>query len=112
MFTSVCRAPVERNTSELLLAEFISQHASRELYDDTDHVTLVCVRTKHLRADSLVQFVKASFDPKKPIRVVFSGEEAVDDGGPRRKYFRLLCNAINSLGPTLIFHVIIACVAS
>ena len=47
------------------------------------------VRRKSLWEDSVVQFLKCSFDPHKSI-----GEEAADGGGPRKEYFRLLCRSI------------------
>ena len=40
------------------------------------------------------QFLKHSFNPRKQIRVIFHGKEAVDGGGPCREYFRLLCSSI------------------
>ena len=40
------------------------------------------------------QLLKHSFNPRKQIRVIFHGEEAVDGGGPCREYFRLLCSSI------------------
>ena len=64
-----------------------------ELYRDIDDVTLISVWRNHLWSDSVFQFRKCSFDPRKPIRVVFHGEESADGGGPRKEYFRLLCNA-------------------
>ena len=62
--------------------------------NNTDDVTLICIRRNHLWSNSLSQFSKPSFDPTKSIRVIFSGEEGVDGSGPRKEYFRLLCMAI------------------
>ena len=56
--------------------------------------SIISVRRKYLWEDSVVQFLKRSFDPHKSIRVIFLGEEAADGGGPRKEYFRLLCRNI------------------
>lgn len=44
--------------------------------------------------DALRQFTKTSFDVSKLLQVRFIGEEAVDEGGPRREFFHLLIRAI------------------
>lgn len=80
--------------SNISLAEIVRQQVDRVLSATSESITLICVRRKHLWEDSVLQFLKRSFDPRKPIRVVFHGEEAVDGGGPSREYFRLLGNAI------------------
>lgn len=83
-YTYDCRV----GDTEANLADILQSHAEHELSGGNNGVTLVCVRRNHLWADSVVQFLKPSFDPRKPIPVVFHGEEAVDGGGPRREYFR------------------------
>ena len=62
--------------------------------DTYDVCTRICMRRKHLWTDSVSQFLKRSFNPKKSIRVIFGGEETVDRGVPSREYSRLLCLAI------------------
>ena len=54
------------------------------------------VRRQHVWKDSLRHFARPSFDIHKEIRVSFVGEEAVDVGGPRREYWRLLMKAMAS----------------
>lgn len=79
------------------LSEILSAHILIEQYpalDDDDDITFLSVRRSHLWHDSVAQFTKLSFDPKKTIRVIFHGEEAVDGGGPCREFFRLLCSEI------------------
>lgn len=75
------------------LSEIIANHATAVL-NNTDDVSLICIRRNYLWSDSISQFSKPSFDPTKSIRVIFNGEEGVDGGGPRKEYFRLLCLAI------------------
>ena len=62
--------------------------------DTYDVCTRISMRRKHLWTDSVSQFLKRSFNPKKSIRVIFGGEETVDRGVPRMEYSRLLCLAI------------------
>lgn len=45
------------------------------------------VRRKHLWVDFKQAHTKFKLDPSMPIRVVFLGEPAVDDGGPKREFF-------------------------
>ena len=60
----------------------------------TEEYSRINVRRSHLFDDSFRYFSKASFDEHKLIRVVFIGEEAVDEGGPRREFFHLLTRDI------------------
>ena len=61
---------------------------------DIDDVQRLHVRRTHIFTDSLRQFTKSSFDVSKILQVTFVGEAAVDDGGPRREYFKLLQQSI------------------
>lgn len=67
-------------------------------------IELICVRRNQLWADSVVQFLKQLFDPRKSIRIIFHGEEAVDGGGPRKEYFRLLCKSIREESGAFFNH--------
>ena len=62
-----------------------------------DGHSLISVRRQHVWKDSLCQFARPSFSIQKQVRVSFVGEEAVDAGGPRREYWRLLMKSISSL---------------
>ena len=74
------------------LADILHVHIRQELSSNDHDISLISVRRRHLWDDSMTQFLKRTFDPRKPIRVIFLGEEAVDGGGPCREYFRLLCS--------------------
>lgn len=88
LFCSVC---IQEDTA-IPLSEIIPNHATAVL-NNSDDVSLICVRRNHIWSDSISQFSKPSFDPTKSIRVIFNGEEGVG-GGPRMEYFWLLCIAI------------------
>ena len=90
----LCRNADTGENTEQPLSQIIRHHKDRVLFGDKEEVSLICVRRNHLWADSVVQFLKKSFDPRKSIRIIFHGEEAVDGGGPRKEYFRLLCRSI------------------
>ena len=45
------------------------------------------VQRKHLWVDFKQAHAKCKLDPSTPIRVVFLGEPAVDDGGPKQEFF-------------------------
>lgn len=48
------------------------------------------VRRTHLFTDAVRAFSKPCFNVSKMLKVVFIGEASVDEGGPRREFFRLL----------------------
>ena len=54
-----------------------------------DSTTFLQVRRKHIWKDSLRAFKQRGFTPRKWLKIEFVGESAIDEGGPRREYFRL-----------------------
>ena len=61
------------------------------MLDDNDFShQRITIRRSSLLKDSYRQFTRSGFFVNKPLRVIFIGEEAVDEGGPRREYFNLL----------------------
>ena len=54
-----------------------------------DSTTFLQVRRKHIWKDSLCAFKQRGFTPRKWLKIEFVGESAIDEGGPRREYFRL-----------------------
>lgn len=68
-----------------------------------DKVDAIDVRRAHLWADNVQAMTRQTFTGEKWLRVHFVFEEAVDDGGPRREFFRLAlqecCNSELFDGP-------------
>jgi hypothetical protein len=67
---------------------------------DEEARTYINVRRSQLWADSCRHLKKSKFNPKAEVSIKFadssgSGEGAIDAGGPRREYFRLLVRAVN-----------------
>ena len=62
--------------------------------EDNEDVQGVHIRRSHVFSDALRQFSKRSFDVCKMLKVQFIGEEAIDEGGPRREFFNLLTRKI------------------
>lgn len=54
-----------------------------------DSTTCIQVRRKYIWKDSLRAFKQPGFTARKWLQIEFVGESAIDDGGPRREYFRL-----------------------
>ena len=79
--------------NEVPLSDILGIHINQELLSG-DEVSIISARRKDLWEDLMRQFLKHSFNPRKHIRVIFHGEEAVDGGGPCTEYFRLLCSSI------------------
>lgn len=100
----VCRNADTGGNLEEPLSQIIELYKDRVLFCDQEEASLICVRRNQLWADSVVQFLKQSFDPRKSIRIIFHGEEAVDGGGPRKEYFRLLCKSIREESGAFFNH--------
>ena len=72
----------------------LKYHHSSLLSDDEDDVRRITVRRKHLLLDTLSTLRRIPWDKSKHLKVIFIGEPGVDDGGPKREYFRLLLQEI------------------
>lgn len=57
-----------------------------------DEVSRITVRRSHIWADSMRVLRRVHLE--KRLKVTFLGESAVDDGGPRREYLRLLMSTM------------------
>ena len=91
-------------SSGVTLAELVNTHMSQELSSNVVEISILSVRRKHLWEDSLAQFLKRSFDPRKPIRVIFHGEEAVDGGGGGGGHERnISASFVRAFGRNLVF---------
>lgn len=80
------------------LQSLLAEIRSNEIQLETR--SYINVRRSHLWTDSCRHFKKSKFSPKSVVSVKFadstgSSEGAVDAGGPRREYFRLLIRAVN-----------------
>ena len=67
---------------------------------DEEARSYINVRRSQLWADSCRHLKKSKFNPKAEVSIKFadssgSSEGAIDAGGPRREYFRLLVRAVN-----------------
>lgn len=50
--------------------------------------TEVVVRRRHILQSFYRAIRGTNFSYAKPVKIIFSGEDAVDEGGPRREFFR------------------------
>ena len=75
------------------------QHQERVMSGDPEDSQSIIVRRSHILADASRTFSRSTFNPTKFLKVTFVGEAAVDEGGPRREFFRLLIrSAVSSSG--------------
>ena len=58
----------------------------------------ILINRKNLLSSTLATIPRSRFSFLKPVNVSFSGEEAVDAGGPQGEYFRLLMPSLKNLG--------------
>ena len=57
---------------------------------------IVRVRRSHIVSDAAREILRRRGELRKPLKVVFIGEEGVDEGGPTREFFTLVTRAIFS----------------
>ena len=85
-------SPPKPNTT---LGSVLKEHFSFILiHDDPDDTNTVIVRRNHILNDALRAISQSSFNCHKLVQVIFLGEEAVDEGGPRREFFSLALQAM------------------
>ena len=82
------------------VAEIILDHKRKFLYSDNENCHRITVRCCHIFEDAMVA-IRRGFDEQKDLKVIFIGEPAVDDGGPRREFFVLLMGAVANSGSLL-----------
>lgn len=80
---------------EDILKQFVSENiqTTSTLGTEEDMVKITISR-KYVYSSTLRALQRPSFSFVKPVKVTFSGEAAVDTGGPRREYMRLLMAAV------------------
>lgn len=54
------------------------------------------MRRNNLVQDALVQLGNHTFDLKKPLKVIFVGEEAIDEGGVTKEFFQLVVSSLSA----------------
>ena len=86
---------VQRKTDPTVIKYVVQEHQRRVITSqDNEDVQRIHVRRASVFSDALRQFSKPTFDVSKLLQVWFIGEEAVDEGGPRREFFNLLMHDI------------------
>ncbi|KAH7441352.1 hypothetical protein KP509_03G034500 [Ceratopteris richardii] len=70
----------------------ILQHLSGNLF--AFPFLVLRVRRDHLIQDTLVQLNVERIDYLKPLKVIFEGEEGIDQGGVTKEFFQLLCREL------------------
>jgi len=81
----------------------------KPLVDDIQgqEITVIVNRRAVLRSAKLA-VSKPGFSFNRPVKIVFSGEDAVDEGGPRREFFRqvsVLYAFVHGSSVSFRFHV-------
>ena len=61
---------------------------------DPEEANRLVIRHKHIWNDAIRALSKYSFDYHKSVQITFVGEEAVDEGGPKREFFHLALKAM------------------
>ena len=94
------------------MGRLLLDHRMKILSDDDEDIRRVTIRRKSILQDTLTTLRQKPWKASKHIQVTFIGEPGVDDGGPRREYFRLLLDGTGrhntyfkgSLGRRLPLH--------
>ena len=85
-----CCRFLDRESLAILLTRFQSEKLGDE---DTDF-RIIRVRRKHLWEDTVRSISKNAFKQNHSLKVHFIGEEAEDEGGPKRDFFGLAMTAV------------------
>lgn len=80
-----------------MLKHALQLHANRVLIHGEDTYQRINVRRLDVFHDGIRAFQRSSFNASQCIKVRFIGEPAVDQGGPRREFFRLF---LSEMGQT------------
>ena len=84
----LCRA----DARTLLLA-----HRMQILSDDDEtDVKRITIRRRHILKDTMKYLRHTPWQSSQHLRVIFIGEPGIDDGGPRREFFRLLLTEVGN----------------
>ena len=93
----------QRETDSCSMNEAKASDVLREFVDDNldnqsdSHVNVVISR-KNVLSSALRALERGKFSFVRPVHIMFSGEDRVDSGGPRREFFRLLMMSLKNLG--------------
>ena len=72
----------------------MTRFQSEKLGDEDTDFQIIRVRRKHLWEDTVRYMSKNAFKQNHSLKVNFIGEEAEDEGGPRREFLRLAVTAV------------------
>ncbi len=64
---------------------------------DSEGSNIINVCRERVLDGAIRGFSRTSFDPCKPLSVKFVGEDAIDEGGPSREFFRLAVREIQEM---------------
>ena len=79
--------------------EVIKAFVDKNIHPNTDnHVNTIIINRKNVLSSTLTAIGRKNFSFHKEVLVIFSEEEGVDAGGPKRKYFRLLMLSLKNVG--------------
>jgi len=70
----------------------------------TSPYLVVKVRRSHLISDTLLQMSLRKEDLKKPLKVQFSGEDGIDEGGVQKEFFQLIMSQIFDVSFGMFVH--------
>ena len=76
-----------------ILKEHCQLHMTGTIFDEEDEEGIT-VHRSHIWEDTL-RALRRNLDLRKVIKVTFLGEPAIDDGGPRHEYLRLLMKTVS-----------------
>lgn len=77
----------------VILKKFISK-----TLENNEEVVKICILRNAVLSSTIRATQRKSFSFFKPLYVNFSGEDAIDAGGPTREFFRLLMGSVKGMG--------------
>ena len=86
----------EDESPESVIQYFISDNLQKSNCCEYEKISIVVNRNDIFKS-TIRSISRKKFSFQKPLTVTFSGEEAVDTGGPKREFFRLLMREVSAL---------------
>ena len=87
--------PPYLNSHRAELGDILRSHRESLIPVNSDNTRRITVRRSRLLDDTVKSLKIRAWNPSTSLKVTFLGEPGVDDGGPRREFFRLLLPEIS-----------------
>jgi Ubiquitin-protein ligase len=87
--------PKTGDCAETIIQNYI--HGNLQRSEEWNTLPSIVVNRNDILGSAIRAVSRKTFSFKKPLTVTFAGEEAVDTGGPKREFLRLLMKEVSNM---------------